>query len=487
MHIYNSLSKQKEEFTPQDGKTVRFYVCGPTVYDFSHIGHARVYVVWDVIQRYLRYKGYKITYVRNVTDIDDKIINKAKEEGIRPEQVARKYLYEFWRDMEALNTQPPDVEPRATEFVPQMIEFIKGLIGKGKAYEAGGDVYFDVKSASKYGRLTKQNLNEMESGSRDQVLSQEELKERKRHPADFALWKGTDKSESGWPSPWGHGRPGWHLECSTMIKHVLGETIDMHGGGEDLLFPHHENEIAQTEGLENKPLARFWVHNSFVQVNSEKMSKSLGNFTTIRELLKNYSADELRLFILQTHYRNPIDFSVDALQAAKTGMQRLIRAVYGDGSSSANGRDAVPPQVMPSKGKLTHQLLKGDASLEQEKTQIENEFVEALDDDFNTAKAVAFLFKLSDLIGTAKDKANKEFFVQALKDYAAVLGFTLLDTRKLLPKETTSQLMDLILSLRSESKQRKDYATSDLIRKRLAECGVNVMDTADGATWENSG
>jgi cysteinyl-tRNA synthetase len=485
MQIYNSLTKQKESFAPQQENKVRFYVCGPTVYDYSHIGHARVYVVWDVLQRYLRYKGYNVTYVRNVTDIDDKIINKAKEEGIRPEQVARKYLYEFWRDMEALNTQPPDVEPRATEFVPQMIEFIKGLIARGKAYESDGDVYFNVKSATKYGRLTKQNLEEMESGSRDQVLSQEELKERKRHPADFALWKGTGKDESGWPSPWGHGRPGWHLECSTMIKHVLGGTIDMHGGGEDLLFPHHENEIAQTEGLEDKPLSRFWVHNSFVQVNSEKMSKSLGNFTTIRELLKNYSADELRLFILQTHYRNPIDFSVDALQAAKTAMQRLIRTIYGDTSGGGNGRDAARNPANTQPGIIMSSLTTEPAP--DADSLLEKQFTESMEDDFNTAKAVAFLFGLADSASSAKDKSSKEFFVQALKDYASVLGFTLLDTRKILPKETTSQLMDLILSLRSESKQRKDYATSDLIRKRLAEFGVNVMDTADGATWESSG
>ena len=486
MQIYNSLTKRKDPFEPTDGKTVRIYACGPTVYDYSHIGHARVYVVWDVIQRYLRFKGYHLTYVRNITDIEDKIINKAKEEGIRPEQVARKYLYEFWRDMEALNTQAPDFEPRATEFVPQMIEFVKGLIAKGKAYESGGDVYFDVKSATKYGQLTKQNLDEMVTGSRDLVLSQEDLKERKRHPADFALWKSAGKGEYGWPSPWGFGRPGWHLECSTMIKHGLGDTIDMHGGGEDLLFPHHENEIAQTEGLDNKPLARFWVHNSFVQVNSEKMSKSLGNFTTIRELLKNYSADELRLFILQTHYRNPIDFSVDGLQAAKTGMQRLIRAVHDDAPASGNGCEVTQPQVSAIKGRMIHQLLKVDPEKEQVKTRLEKEFAEAMEDDFNTAKAVAFLFGLADSIGAAKDKGDKEFYVQALKDYANVLGFKLEDTRKILPGETASQLMDLILSLRAESKQRKDYATSDLIRKRLSDCGVNVMDTADGATWETS-
>lgn len=475
MQIYNSLSKQKQPFEPLDGKTVRIYACGPTVYDYSHIGHARVYIVWDVIQRYLRYKGFEVVYVRNVTDIDDKIINKAKDEGLRPEQIARRFLYEFWRDMDALNTQSPDFEPRATEFVPHMIDFVKGLIAKGKAYESNGDVYFDVQSAGKYGQLTKQNLDEMLVGSRDQVLSQADLKERKRHPADFALWKGAEAGDCGWQSPWGFGRPGWHLECSTMIKHVLGETIDMHGGGEDLLFPHHENEIAQSHGLHNKDLAQFWVHNSFVQVNSEKMSKSLGNFTTIRELMKFYSADELRLLILQTHYRNPIDFSEDGLKGAKAAMQRLIRAVHGEKSTTTNGSKS-DSQPAPS--------TKGSSPEDPDEVQYRKEFEDAMDNDFNTAVAVALLFKLADSISTTKDQEKKLRLINTLKHYASILGFTLADTRKTLPTETASQLMDLILSLRTESKNRKDYATSDLIRKRLSECGVNVMDTTDGATWE---
>jgi cysteinyl-tRNA synthetase len=483
MQIYNSLSKSKQDFKPLDGKTVRIYACGPTVYDYSHIGHARVYIIWDVIQRYLRFKGYDVVYVRNVTDIEDKIINKAKEEGLRPEQVARKFLYEFWRDMDALNTQPPDFEPRATEFVPQMIEFIKGLVENGKAYESSGDVYFDVQSATNYGQLTKQNLDEMITGSREMVLSQADLKTRKRHPADFALWKSADKSESGWPSPWGHGRPGWHLECSTMIKHVLGETIDMHGGGEDLLFPHHENEIAQTEGLDNKPLARFWVHNGFIQVNSEKMSKSLGNFTTIRELLKNYTADELRLFILQTQYRNPIDFSVDGLQSAKTAMQRILRSAYSESAQGNNGSN-VELALDGSDHRLIDQMLLG--APEQLRQKLDDEFREAMDDDFNTAKAVTVLRRLAYAIGATKDKDKKEPFVQALKGYADVLGFTLADNRKSLKLESAHQVIDLVLNLRSESKGRKDYATSDLIRKRLSECGVNVMDTADGAIWEST-
>jgi cysteinyl-tRNA synthetase len=487
MQIYNSLSRRKEEFKPLDGKTVRIYACGPTVYDFSHIGHARVFIVWDVIQRYLRSKGYDVIFVRNVTDIDDKIINKAKEEGRTPEQVARRYLYEFWRDMDALNVQAPDYEPRATEFVTQMIDFIKGLIDKGKAYKSSGDVYFDVRSSANYGQLTKQDLDSMLVGSRDQVLSQQDLGERKRHPADFALWKGADRSEWGWSSPWGFGRPGWHLECSTMIKQVLStheprETIDMHGGGEDLLFPHHENEIAQSEGLHGKPLARFWVHNSFVQINSEKMSKSLGNFSTIRDLLKSYSADDLRLFILQTHYRNPIDFSPEGLQAAKTAMQRLIRAVYGDDIITPNGKSATEDLAKTATEPIAHQLESIDHAL----IRVPDEFTEAMDNDFNTAVAIASLFGLADSIGKTKDKQQRKQYIDVLVFCAKLLGFSLADTRQNLNTETGQQLMDLILNLRADSKQRKDYATSDLIRKRLSDCGINVMDTAAGATWETT-
>jgi cysteinyl-tRNA synthetase len=478
MQIYNSLVRKKEEFRPLDGMNVRIYACGPTVYDLSHLGHARVFIIWDIIQRYLRFKGYNVTFVRNVTDIDDKIINKAKDEGRQPEQIARKYLFEFWKDMEALNVQQPDIEPRATEFLAQMIEFVQRLIAKGRAYQSGSDVYFDVKSSANYGQLTKQDLDSMLVGSRDQVLSQEQLEERKKHPADFALWKGVDSSQCGWQSPWGFGRPGWHLECSTMIKNVLGETIDIHGGGEDLLFPHHENEIAQSEGLHDKPLARYWMHNSFVQVNAEKMSKSLGNFNTIRDLMHSYSADELRLFILQTHYRNPIDFSPEGLQAAKTAMQRLIRAMCFEPGTADNG-------VLP--GELTASARANPPALSDPQTKdFHKEFTEAMDNDFNTAVAIASLFGLSDAIIKSKDAAERHRLKDVLVFYAKLLGFTLADTRQSLKSTASHQLMDLILSLRADSKQRKDYATSDLIRKRLSDCGINVMDTASGATWETN-
>ncbi|HEY9716473.1 MAG TPA: cysteine--tRNA ligase, partial [Trichormus sp.] len=285
LQVYNTLTGKKEPFAPQDGKTVRIYACGPTVYDLSHLGHARMAITWDVIQRYLRFIGYNVIFVRNITDVDDKIIKRASELGMRPEQVARKFTFEFWRDMHSLNVAQPDFEPRATEYILHMIRFIEELIAGGFAYESGGDVYFNVSSFDEYGKLSKQNVDQLIVGSREQARSQSELAELKKSPVDFALWKRAPEGELGWQSPWGQGRPGWHTECSTMIRNVLGETIDIHGGGEDLVFPHHENEIAQSESLNKKPLARFWLHNSFVQVNAEKMSKSLGNFSTIQDLL----------------------------------------------------------------------------------------------------------------------------------------------------------------------------------------------------------
>jgi cysteinyl-tRNA synthetase len=476
MLIYNSLSKTKEEFQPLDGNKISIYACGPTVYDYSHIGHARIYILWDVIQRYLRFRGYAVTYVRNITDIEDKIINRAKELGVRPELVARKYLYEFWRDMDELNVAPPDVEPRATEFLHEMIAFIQGLIANGHAYESHGDVYFSVSSLPHYGKLTRQNLEDMMSGSREQVLSQAELEKRKRHPADFALWKSAPDGETGWTSPWGFGRPGWHLECSTMIKHVLGETIDLHGGGEDLLFPHHENEVAQSEGLHGKPIARFFVHNSFVQVNGEKMAKSLGNFKTIRDLLRQFNADDIRLFTMQSHYRNPIDFSVDSLGASRTAVQRLVKAAQhadADHNSNSNSNSNFHYEL-ESEFDLSEPLVK----------QVHQQFIEAMDNDFNTAQAIAVLFSLADTIAKEKDAAKGAVLATALRKLTLVLGFRFEDHRQVLKSEKAAKLVDMVLELRNQSKQKKDYSTSDLIRSGLAECGISVMDTADGSTWE---
>jgi len=466
LQVFNTLSNKKEEFVPLDGKNVRMYACGPTVYDSSHLGHARMAIVWDVIQRYLRFLGYKVTFVRNITDIDDKIINRAKEVGVSPDQLSRQYTFEFWRDMYALNVMPPDFEPKATEFIQPMIQFVNELIDSGHAYEANGDVYFDVASFKNYGKLSKQNLEQLQSGAREQVRNQDELATIKKNPVDFALWKSANQSELGWPSPWGYGRPGWHLECSTMIRNVLGETIDIHGGGEDLVFPHHENEIAQSESLFDKSLAKYWMHNSFVQVSAEKMSKSLGNYKTIKDLLQNYSADTLRLLVLQTHYRNPIDFTADSLAAAKSAVLRLVRAAALHSDVDQNGD--VPSKV---------QTAIADA---------EKQFSEAMDNDFNTAVAITVLFSLADKVFQTKDATEQKAYAGALVKLAKVLGFTLADTRNEIEPETAKGVMELVLQLRKNARENKDYETSDLIRKELAELGINVMDAPGGATWERT-
>lgn len=466
LQVFNTLSNKKEEFVPIDGKNVRMYACGPTVYDSSHLGHARMAIVWDVIQRYLRSVGYNVTFVRNITDVDDKIINRAKELGVSPDQLARQYTFEYWRDMYALNVMAPDFEPKATEFIAPMIQFVRELIEAGHAYEANGDVYFDVASFKDYGKLSKQNLEQLQSGAREQVRTQEDLASIKKNPVDFALWKSAEEGELGWQSPWGYGRPGWHLECSTMIRTVLGESIDIHGGGEDLVFPHHENEIAQSESLFKKNMAKYWMHNSFVQVSAEKMSKSLGNFKTIKSLLENYSADTLRLLILQTHYRNPIDFTADSLAAAKTAVLRLVRAAALDAELEQNGD--VPAKVR-------------DAVAETEK-----QFSDAMDNDFNTAVAISALFSLADKVFQTKNPSEQKAYAGALVKLAKVLGFTLADTRKEIEPETAKGVMDLVLELRKNARESKDYATSDLIRKELAQLGINVMDGPAGATWERA-
>lgn len=480
LRVHNSLTGVKETFIPREGRKVRMYACGPTVYDLSHLGHARMAVVWDTVARYLRYSKYEVTFVRNITDVDDKIIKRAGELGLTPEQVAREYIFQFWKDMRALNVAAPDYEPRATEYMAQMIEFVRQLIEKGHAYEVDGDVYFSVESFPQHGKLRKQNIADQIIGARStQIKSQAQLKERKRNPIDFALWKGVAAGEHGWNSPWGRGRPGWHIECSAMIKHVLGdETIDIHAGGEDLIFPHHENEIAQSESLHGHDLAKYWLHNSFVQVNKEKMGKSLGNFRTIQDMLALYSADTLRLYLLQTHYRSPIDFGAEGLDGARNAVQKLIRAAH----------------VMPN----TDGSANADESLVK---ALKEEFVQAMDDDFNTPRAIALLHKVADATlalssGPAKktesDVERDLRLTQAhanqvvLKEIAGVLGLTLADTRREVSSDTARGAIDLLLALRETARANKDWATSDEIRNQLLALGVRVMDggKTGPTTWE---
>ena len=488
LKIFNTLSGKKEDFQPLVAGKVSYYSCGPTVYDLSHLGHARKEMSHDVIQRYLRFIGYDVTYVRNITDIDDKIINRAKELGIRPEQLARRFTYTFWKDMDDLNNASPDVEPRATEYISNMIRFTEELIKKGHAYESSGDVYFDVPSFKEYGKLRKQSIEDLMHGAREQVRNQADLKELKKNPVDFALWKSAPTGETGWPSPWGWGRPGWHLECSCMIQNVLGETIDIHGGGEDLIFPHHENELAQSEALHGKPLARFWIHNAFLMIDAEKMAKSLGNFKTIQTILENYSADTLRLFILQTHYRSPIDFNTEAIEAAKTGGQRLLRAA----------RMAKTDELHKENGKLNSKLgkfltadhpcvlsLRNDPDAGAAISKLHNDFVEAMNNDFNTPQAVSALFNMADLVFATKDENLASKYAAAIKTYAMVLGLRLTDTSKIIDNSTGSKLVEALLDLRDHARSNKDYKQSDQIRDALLGLGIKVMDVKGSrASWE---
>lgn len=496
IQVFNTLTNKKEAFVPINGNKVLMYACGPTVYDMCHLGHARMSIVWDVVQRYLRFAGYDVTYVRNITDVDDKIIARAKELNVFPDKVSREFIYTFWNDMHKLNVELPDQEPRCTEYIQLMIEFIKLLIEKGHAYASGGDVYFDVQTFSDYGKLGNKSIEDLLVGARDdQIRSQDELKDKKKSSVDFALWKGASEDEPGWPSPWGHGRPGWHLECSTMIKHVLAETIDIHAGGEDLVFPHHENEIAQSQCLHGKPLAKYWLHNSFVKVDSIKMSKSLGNFSTIDGLLSTFTPDTIRMFILQTHYRHPTDFTIDSLQASQSAVTKLVRAASfakGDkpennGGPQSFGGPIYGAKMLGSKTKTTIKSIAEEDPVKDEVTsKFRENFVEAMNNDFNTASAISHFFQLADKISNETDSQKQSGYARVLVDHANVLGFTLRDHRKYIDSQTSGELVDLVLKLRDNARQNKDYKTSDLIRDNLSSLGISVMDAKDGASWERS-
>ncbi|HEY79017.1 MAG TPA: cysteine--tRNA ligase [Dehalococcoidia bacterium] len=392
MRVSNTLSGKKEEFTPQDDE-VKMYVCGVTPYDDAHIGHAMSYIIFDFIRRYLRFRGYKVKYVQNVTDIDDKIINRANERGISPRELAEQYTSSFHEDMETLNIMPPDVEPRATEMIPDIIKVVEGLVEKGYAYAAGGSVYFRVRNDADYGQLSHRSLESMMAGARIEVG------EEKEHPMDFVLWKASKPGEPAWDSPWGQGRPGWHIECSAMSLKYLGETLDIHGGGQDLIFPHHENEIAQSESFTGvKPFVRYWLHNGLLQLGQEKMSKSLGNLITIKEALAKYSADAIRIFVLSSHYRSPLTYSEEALEAAERGAERLQLA--------ARRKFA---------GEKTDKQIDIEA--------YRSKFIEAMEDDFNTPQALAALFDLTWDINKLSDEG---YFVldaqQFLLELADILG-----------------------------------------------------------------
>lgn len=497
MKIYNSYERQLVDFEPVNDNKVNIYVCGPTVYDFAHLGHARCYITWDMVVRYLRFRGYDVTYARNVTDVDDKIINKAKVQSSTPEAISSEFYEEFTKSLDALNCVKPDLEPRAMQTIGDMIALVKKLESKGYAYNVDGDVFFRVAKFAQYGRLSNQRIEDLESGARV------ESDERKESPLDFALWKSVkDDSEISWNSPWGKGRPGWHLECSAMINKVFkGETIDIHAGGQDLLFPHHENEIAQSCCAFDKPFVKYWMHNGFVTINEEKMSKSLGNFVTINKLLEQYDANTIRFFILTNHYRMPVGFNDEALTSAQNGVKRIKNAI--DEAVSFLG-----------------EKIEGKTPSENEAVKA---FTEAMDSDFNTSKAIAVLFDLVSNINRAKDAQDKAVAAENLEillGISGILGFNFVAEKPVNYPEIKEKLLDfiksdeiisksflgetmlagaqnipqgdkemfeyalkLVITSRNKARAEKEWAYSDKIRDGLAAIGILIKDTKEGTTW----
>ena len=456
MKIFNTLTREKQEFIPIDKDEVKIYACGPTVYNYIHIGNARPLCVFDVLRRYLEWRGINVKYVQNFTDIDDKLIKKANEEGITVPEVAERYIKEFRVDSDGLNVKPATIHPRATENIDEIISIIESLIEKGFAYESGGDVYYRAKKFKEYGKLSHQPLEDLESGAR---IAVGEIKE---DPMDFCLWKGAKPGEPFWASPWGDGRPGWHIECSAMSCRYLGKTIDIHCGGQDLIFPHHENEIAQSEAANGQEFARYWMHNGFINVDNRKMSKSLGNFFTVRDVAEKYGYEPIRYLMISSHYRSPINYSIDIIEQGKSALERLY-----------NCRDRIDFA-------LSHAENGGEvpAFIETRK----NEFIEAMEDDLNTADALAAVFSLARDINMAIDAGAKKDSLTAMAEVfdelTGVLGF--LYNRK---NDSIDAEIEELIEKRSEARKNKNFAEADAIRDKLKEMGIILEDTPQGVKW----
>ena len=479
--VYNTITRRKEEFIPQEPPRVRMYVCGVTVYDYFHIGHARSTVVFDVIRRYLEYRGYKVKMVFNFTDVDDKLIRRSRELGIFMEELAEKYIDDYFESIDALGVKRATYYPRATEHINGIIQLVQDLIKKGYAYEVDGDVYFEVKKFSGYGKLSHRSLEEMIMGARVEV------DKKKRDPMDFSLWKKSREGEPFWESPWSKGRPGWHVECSAMAIHYLGETLDIHGGGDDLIFPHHENEIAQSEGATGKFFAKYWLHNGMLQLKAEKMSKSTGNFITVREALHKYDPESIRFYLLSHHYRSPIDFSEENLQEAGKGLQRLYNTLDNGGY-----RLKKIPEIGPASA--LDKILPAEGALSEGMEKAIRKFEEAMDDDFNTALALSVLFDLGAEINCYLEKeitspSGGEVLSRALailRELGGVLG--LFSRKKILIREgLPAELIDLILRIRQEARQSKYWELADKIREELVTLGIVLEDRPEGTTWRFSG
>ena len=535
LRIHNTVTGKKEDFLPLHGKKVGMYVCGVTVYDLCHIGHARSAIVFDTIHRYFRYREYEVTYVRNFTDIDDKIIRRANEEAVDCKTIAEKYIHEFNIDMGGLGLEKPTVEPRATEHIPEMIQLISTLVEKGSAYQSGGDVFFSVERFQDYGKLSRRNLEEMQAGARVEV------DEKKTNPLDFALWKASKPGEPSWESPWGKGRPGWHIECSVMSQKYLGETFDIHGGGRDLIFPHHENEIAQSEAATGKPFVRYWIHNGFVNINKEKMSKSLGNILTIKEILKDWHPEVLRLFFLSHHYRSPVDYSDDSFAEAKSGLDRFystLKSIKDELARVPSPSTGETPKLSPSltgePSKLSSPLtgepsklsspLTGEPSklpspltgegkgggggvpITEARQAIESfrsRFEEAMDDDFNTAQALGFFYdletQLNSLLSLSKSNPTEEIasLLRKALNYFSTMGwvFGLFrdDPDKYLDQQKKEGLDKLKLSEeeiirfieeRKAARKEKNWKRADEIRNNLLSKGIVLEDAPSGTIWK---
>ena len=462
MKVYNTLTRKKEELKTIDEGRVSIYVCGPTVYNFFHIGNARPFVVFDTLRRYLKFRGYDVRFVQNFTDVDDKIINKAREEGVTAPQVSEKYIEEYYRDAAALNVVPADVHPKVSESIPEIIDFVQTLIDKGYAYERNGDVYFSTRKFDGYGKLSKKDIDDLESGARIAI------NEDKDDPLDFALWKARkEEDEIAWESPWGMGRPGWHIECSAMSKKHLGDTIDIHAGGQDLQFPHHENEIAQSECCNGVPFANYWMHNGYITIDNQKMSKSKGNFFTVRDILKEYDGEVIRFFLLSGHYRSPINFSDQLMEQAKASLGRMRNAKSNLKHLMENGAE----------GEMTEDEAKAIEGL----GRYRDEFIRAMDDDLNTADGISAVFEMITAINTAAGaEATRAFAakaMEALMELADVLGLLQQDEAE---DDGVDAEIQALIEERQEARKARDFARADEIRDQLKERGITLKDTPQG-------
>ena len=469
MRVYNTMTKKKEEFMPLVPGKVSMYVCGPTVYNLIHIGNARPMIVFDTVRRYMEHKGYEVNYVSNFTDVDDKIIKKAIEEGITAEEVSQRYIAECKKDMADMNVKPATTHPLATQEIDGMIDMISTLIEKGYAYPAAdGTVYFRTRQFKEYGKLSHKNLDDLRAGNRSLLVSGEDQKE---DPLDFVLWKPKKEGEPSWPSPWCDGRPGWHIECSVMSKKYLGEEIDIHAGGEDLIFPHHENEIAQSECCNGKEFARYWLHNAFLNIDNRKMSKSLGNFFTVREIGEKYDLQVLRFFMLSAHYRSPLNFSADLMEASKNALDRIINAVENLKFLAGNGAE----------GEMTEAEQKEVEGL----AEFEKKFDEAMDDDFNTADAIAAIFELVKYANSNVTAENTKAFINTVKEkivsLADILGLIVEKEEEILDSD-----IEKLIEERQAARKEKNFARADEIRNLLLEKGIVLKDTREGVKWERA-